>query len=456
VSHIIDNEFYKHVMGTEEMRAVFDPRKQIQSWLEIVTALAKVQADFGIIPDEAAETISANANVDMLDLTTIVAGDPLPSLLQTLRATCSDAGQFVNFGLRDGDVEDTGTMLEIRDAYGIVFRDLKITEDTLRQLAGKHKTMPMAGRSHNQHGPPVTLGFKLAGWAAETRRNMERMKDLHKRLFVGLVEGETDTLEAFGDKSAAVLKGVMAELDLQVLIIGSGSARDHIAEFQNVLGLVAGGIGRIGNEIYQLSRSELFELHEPLGPEYVGSSAMPHKRNAEVSEFVVAQCRIVQQNAALGMQAMICEHERDSRSLLLDQHSIPESCVLLARAMESIKYILADLDISEDNMRRNMGALDGMIFSEALMYYLAPRLGKQTAHDLVLDACMLAHDTHTPIKQILLNDPVASKFVVEQEMDELMDYSKHIGKCPEQVDQVLAFAEAHELNDADYMTSGKT
>jgi len=447
VSHIIDSEFYKRVMGTEEMRAVFDPRKQIQSWLDTVAALAKVQAELGIIPEQAATTIATKANAETLDLSKIVVGEPLSSLLRALREVCGESGQYVGHGVTERDVEDTGTMLEIRDAFGIIFRDLYITEKTLRQLAGKHKMMPMAGRSHNQHGPPVTLGFKLAGWAAETRRNMERMKDLHKRLFVSLNDGETDP-------SDAVLKGVMAELNLNVPVVGSNSARDHIAEFQNTLGLVAGGIGRIGNEIYQLSRSELFELHEPLGPDYVGSSAMPHKRNAEVSEFVVAQCRIVQQNTALGMQAMLCEQGRDS--VLLDRHSIPESCVLLARAMESTKDILADLDIFEDNMRRNMGALDGMIFSEALMYYLAPKLGKQTAHDVVLDACMLAHETRTPVKQVLLNDPVASKIVVEQEMDELMDYSKHIGKCPEQVDQVLAFAEAHEHNDADYLIAGKT
>ncbi len=69
-----------------------------------------------------------------------------------------------------------------------------------------------------------------------------------------------------------------------------------------VLALIAGTVGRIANEIYQLSRTEILEMQEPLGAHYVGSSTMPHKRNAETSEFVVAMTRIVMANASLGLQ----------------------------------------------------------------------------------------------------------------------------------------------------------
>jgi adenylosuccinate lyase len=457
MTHVIDSEFYKHVYATDEMRDVFDPEKRFQRWLDIRSELAFVQAELGIIPAQAADQIVRNCSLTELDVSGVRGDvfDPdnaLASLFNSLKSNCyKEAAEHVHRGFCTRDIIDTGTVLEIKDAYMIILRDLLEIEKILIPMIEKFKSTPMAGRTHKQHGPPITIGFKFAGWVGETRREIERMKDMSKRIFCGSLHGKSGSMLEGGNKAYEAYEALMEKLRLDVSPTGMGSARDRLGEFQIIIGMAAGTIGRIVNEIYELSGSELSELHEPLGHDYVGSSAMPHKRNAEVCAFAVAQCRIVQQNAALGLQSMTVEHESDARALNLDWHNLPETCVLMARVLAATKQTLNGLDVFEDNIMRNLDALDGMLFSEALMFHLAPKIGKQTAHDIILFACKEAHETQTPIKQVLLAHSDVAKVATEADFDEVMVYGKHIGKCVEQSEDVLRIAKSFSVNDHEYL-----
>ena len=457
MTHVIDSEFYKHVYATDEMRDVFDPDRRFQRWLDIRSTLASIQADFGLISKESAKDIAQNSRLVKLDLPVAQGnvfnpGKAVSTLFTSVEQKCAQENRGnINLGVVAQDIIDTAAVLEIKDAYMIVLRDLLEIEEILIPLIEKFKASPMAGRTHKQHGPPITIGFKFAGWAAETRREVERMKDMSKRIFCGTLHGRSGSMLEGGDKAYEIYQALMEKTDLNESPIGLGSSRDTIGEFQVIIGMVAGTIGRIVNEIYESSGSELSELHEPLGRDYVGSSAMPHKRNAEVCAFAVAQCRIIQQNSALGLQSMMVEHEGDTRAQGLDWHNLPETCVLMARVLAAAKQTLNGIDVFEENIMRNLDALDGMLFSEALMFHLAPKIGKQTAHDIILFACKEAHETQTPIKQVLLAHSDVAKVATEADFDEVMVYGKHIGKCVEQSEDVLRIAKSASVNDHEYL-----
>ncbi|MDA9620000.1 lyase family protein [Alphaproteobacteria bacterium] len=453
MTHVIDSEFYKHVYATDEMRDVFDPQKRLQRWLDIQAALTTVQARMGLVPQAEADKIVKCCDLGQLDFSPKSndfggSDQLLSSLMNAVKIECGNsAADHVNFGVCAQDIQDTATVLEIKDAYMIMLRDLLKIESILIPLIEKYKSQPMAGRTHKQHGPPITIGFKFAGFAAEIRREIERMKDMHKRIFCGSLHGVSGTMLEGGAKAYETYEALMDQLGLDVAPARLGSARDNIGEFQVITGMIAGSVGRIVNEIYELSGSELSELHEPLSRTYVGSSAMPHKRNAEVCAFAVAQCRIVQQNTALGLQSMTGEHERDARALNLDLHNLPETCVIMARALAATIQTLDGIDVFEKNITRNLDALDGMLFSEALMFHLAPKIGKQTAHDIILFACKEAHDTQTPIKNVLLAHPKILNVATEADFDGVMVYGKHIGKCVEQSDDVVRISREFSVND---------
>ncbi len=456
MAHIIDSEFYKNGWGTEEMRNVFSDRKRYQRWLDIEIVLAEVQAELGIIPSEAADEIAKKARVELLDIDFVKeglaqTGHSLVPLLRAVQRICDGSlGEYIHYGPTTQDIEDTGMVLEIKDAFRIIFRDLCRLEKAILELADQYKAFPMAGRTHNQQGLPITLGLKFAGWAAETRRDIERMKDTSKRLFVGMLHGGTGTMAGLGEQAYPIIEGVMERLALEVPVTGWGSSRDNFAEYQSLLGIIAGTIGRIANEIYQLSRTEILELQEPLGEHYVGSSTMPHKRNAETSEFVVAMTRVIMNNASLGLQGMIAEHERDTRSWRLDWHSIPESSIMMAKALQACTVVVEGLDINEPRISENLDMLHGMLFSEALMFHLGEKMGKQTAHHLIRDAILAANTGNKTFRELLLEDPEIGANLTKEELDSVMDYTKHIGKSAEQVEAVIALSRKQGVSDTEF------
>src|SRR4030088_543144 len=67
-ARLIDSAQYAHLWSTAELAQLCDERARLQSWLDIVAALARAQARLGIIPVEAAEQISSHARAESLDL----------------------------------------------------------------------------------------------------------------------------------------------------------------------------------------------------------------------------------------------------------------------------------------------------------------------------------------------------------------------------------------------------
>ena len=55
-------------------------------------------------------------------------------------------------------------------------------------------------------------------------------------------------------------------------------------------------------------------------------------------------------------------------------------------------------------MRRNVDALHGLILSEAVMLKLGEHLGRQTAHEVVHEASMLAFEQGRPLADLLVED----------------------------------------------------
>ncbi len=452
--HIIDSPYYRHIYGSEEMSAVFDARRRYQRWLDIEAALARVQAKLGVIPQEAADEISRKTDVALLDEDFIRAqlaatGHSLMPLLKAVHKVCDNGyGEYIHYGPTTQDIEDTGAVLELRDAFRIIAQKLLKTEDILLPLAEKYASLPMAGRTHNQQGLPITLGLKFANWAAEIRRSIERLKDLKKRLFIIMLHGGTGTMAGLGEKAYPTINGLAQELGLDLPPTGWGSARDTFAEYQTVIGIICGTVARICNEIYQLSRSEIGELTESFGEKYVGSSTIAHKQNTERCSMNVAVCRIVMNNASLGLQGMVSEHERDTRSWRLDWHTLAESSVLTARALDTANDALTNLAISEERITTNLDYLRGLLFSEAVMFHLGRKLGKLTAHEVVYEAAMRAQlEEGIDFKTALMENKEVAANVTCAELDELMNYSSHIGTSKGQVRDVIDTAKSMAKTD---------
>ncbi|MXW89831.1 MAG: adenylosuccinate lyase family protein, partial [Acidimicrobiaceae bacterium] len=198
-AHLIDSAVYGHGWSTPESLALFSERARLSRWVRVLKALAAAQADLEIIPAASAALIE-DLDASRLDPAAVGAETRRTShstigLVRELQALLPvEAREHVYYGATVQDITDTAAALEMRDVGTIVWRDLRAVEASLLELAERHRDTPMLGRTHGQPGAPVTFGLKVASWADETARHLERWRQCRPRLVVGQLAGAVGAL----------------------------------------------------------------------------------------------------------------------------------------------------------------------------------------------------------------------------------------------------------------------
>jgi adenylosuccinate lyase len=105
--------------------------------------------------------------------------------------------------------------------------------------------------------------------------------------------------------------------------------------------------------------------------------------------------------------------------------------------LATMKYILAGLEVHADKMRRNLDALGGFLMSERVMFALADKIGKQTAHDVVYHAAMDGFARGVTFEEALAASPQAKDAIEAEELRALFDPTTYVGLAPAIVDRVL-------------------
>jgi adenylosuccinate lyase len=388
VARLTESAQYGHAWSTPELAAIFEERHRLQSWLDILAALARCQADLGLVPAQAADDIAAHARADDLDLSLVAERTRATShstlgLIEGLALLLPERSrEFVYYGITVQDLTDSWFGLVMRDVGALVRADLVRAHAACLALATAHRDLPMAGRTHGQPGSPITFGLKAATWADEIGRSIDRLDEGAPRWSVVQLAGSTGTLAFFGDRGPELRARLAGALGLSDPGVSWTSTRDRVAEFGFVLALVCGALARIGNEVYELARPEIGELAEPSGSAVVGSITMPHKRNPEISEHLDTLARLARASSAVLLEGVVSAHERDGRGWKAEWAALPEVSLLTGRATSLAVALLEGLEVDGAAMRRNLG--EGSRWaSERILVELSGRLGKHRAQALL-------------------------------------------------------------------------
>jgi adenylosuccinate lyase len=312
----------------------------------------------------------------------------------------------------------------------------------LYALAEKHRATPMVGRTHGVQALPITFGHKCAIWLREVSRHRERLTQAEKRVFVGGLVGAVGTMASFGPNAVELEARVMRRLGLDQADISWQPARDRFAEYAGILGLVAATLAKIASEVFNLQRNEVDEVEEPFNAGKVGSSTMPHKRNPSTCETMITVGRTLRYNVAIMQEAMIQVHERDSAIWKMEWKALPEICLGVGVLLKLGTYVLENLVVNAEKMRANLDLLGGLLLSERVMFHLAEKLGKQTAHEVVYEAAMHAQEHGLSLEAALGRDPRLKGALSHNELGALLDPTTYVGLAPELVDRALALTRA--------------
>ena len=441
-AHVTESHIFRDLYRTTEMAAIFDDRQLVQYWLDVEAALARAQAKHGIIPAEAASEISRQAQAQAIDLAdlregTNLVGYPILPLVRQLVTLCNeDAGGYVHWGATTQDIMDTGNVLQLREALLLIDRDLQTLIKILVDIARKHRDTTMAGRTHGQHALPITFGFKVAVWVDELRRHVERFQECRPRLLQCQFAGAAGTLASLEKDGWMVHQALAEALDLSPATIAWHSARDGFAEFVSLCGLLTATLGKMANEIAVMQKTEVAEAAEPFMPGKGSSSTMPQKRNPILCETVSGISRLVAQHVPTMLAAMTPEHERAMGEWHAEWDVLPHTCLLTGAALCHSLVIFDGLVVDTEAMRCNLDLTNGQIVAEAVMMHLGKTIGRQRAHDLVYDACVLANQNGQSLRAILGAQAEVKAVLSEDELDHLLDPANYVGLAPFFVDQI--------------------
>jgi 3-carboxy-cis,cis-muconate cycloisomerase len=434
---------YGDLYGTAEMREIFSLRSRLRAMLDVEVGLARAEARARVIPSTAAEAIARAADVDRLDVPTIVAatqnvGYPVvPLTKQLAKLAGPDAGGYVHWGATTQDILDTATVLQLGRAFAVLDRDLAASIDALAHLARRHRGDVMAGRTHMQQALPITFGYKCALWLAplvDHRARLRRARDDANQLQFG---GAVGTLASLGTRGREVALALGEELGLRVPDSPWHVDRSAFAQAACSLALVCGTLAKFAIDVVLLMQTEIGEASEPYAPGRGGSSAMPQKRNPIASEYILATARGVHALVPVMLQAMAGDHERSSGPWQSEELALSQIFVLASATFSQSLAVARGMTVDIARMRDNLAISRGLIVSESVAMALAERIGQGRAHAIVEKASSLALESHVSLREALLRDEEVASMFDAQTLDTLLDPITYTGEAGAIVDRIV-------------------
>jgi 3-carboxy-cis,cis-muconate cycloisomerase len=419
-------------------------RAWLQAMLDVESALARVCAHRGAIPELAASAIAAVCESERFDLAAlgregVVTGNPVEPLVRALRAALpEEAAQYVHRGATSQDILDTAAMLVAKRTLDPIVSDADGAATVCVQLAERHRGTLMLGRTVLQQALPVTFGLKAAGWLVAIESARGNLVATAEWALAAQLGGAVGTLAAFGEGGPAVAGALARELDLAEPALPWHTDRVRPASLASALAVLAGALGKVARDVTLLAQNELAEVREGAADGRGRSSTMPHKRNPVAAVAVLACAGRAPGLAATMQAAMVQEHERAAGAWQTEWEAWSDLLRVAASAALAAREMLEGLEIDGARMRSNLGVAGDMVMAESVVSALADRLGWWGAQELVAAAAERAVEAGVALRKVLLETPELADALDARALDAALAPESYLGAASDFVDRALA------------------
>lgn len=432
--------------GRKELKEIFGEAKRLQYLLDVEAALARAHAKVGNIPKSAADEITKKAStkyvtVDRVKKIEAETKHDIIAVTRALAEVCSgNAGKYIHLGATSYDIVDTANALQFAESTEYIRKGLKELRNTFVGLAKKHKKTIMVGRTHGQHTIPITFGLKMAAYAMEVDRHMERIFECKCRLLVGKLSGAVGTGAALGENSLKLQEEMLKELKLGTEDVATQIVcRDRYNELLGVLCNIATSMEKFATEVRNLQRDEIGEVAEAFeAKRQVGSSTMPHKRNPITCEQICGLARVVRGFIIPTYENSIQWHERDLCNSASERFTIPHSIILTDWIVYQTNNVFKNMAVFPDCMKKNLEISKGLPMAESLMTKLISKgMGRGEAHELMRKTSMKAVSQNKSLKEAFLEENKRLKLLTEKEINEALKPENYLGSTEKIIDKVI-------------------
>jgi adenylosuccinate lyase len=405
-----------------EMGRIWSEQNTFQKWLDVEILAAEALSRSGQVPKAALDRIRKKARFDVKRIREIEAEvkHEIIAFLSSVAESIGDDARFLHVGMTSSDVMDTALAIQFKEASAILMQDVRELKRVLRRQAQKYKWTVMIGRTHGIHAEPITFGLKFALWYQEMARNLSRLEKATDDICVGQISGAVGTFAQISPKVEAYVcrKSGLKPAPVSNQII----QRDRHAYYFATLAVIASSLEKIAVEIRHLQRTEVQEAEEPFTAGQKGSSAMPHKRNPILSENVSGLARLMRSYASAAMENVALWHERDISHSSVERVIGPDATIVLDFMLRRMTYVLGNLCVYPENMKRNLEKSGGAVFSQRVLLALVDKgIARDTAYRIVQRHALKVGKQGGDLKRELLEDAEIRRFVSPEEMEAIWD-----------------------------------
>ena len=195
-----------------------------------------------------------------------------------------ELGGRLRAGRSRNDQIATSVRLYLRRALRSLVGDLAEVIGALHAQASANITMVIPGRTHLQTAQPVLLAHHLAAHAWPLVRDLDRIRDLDRRLSVSPYGSAALAGTSLGLDPELVAADLGLEGGSVANSIDGTSARDVVAETAYVLAQITVDLSRLSEDVILWCTPE-FGLARLADAWSTGSSIMPQKKNPDVAEL---------------------------------------------------------------------------------------------------------------------------------------------------------------------------
>ena len=423
-----------------EIGGLWTEEAKYRAWLEVELAVCRARAELGEIPSEEVEELAGKADFTVERIHEIEAEtnhDVIAFVSAVAETVDSPVSRHFHFGLTSSDVLDTAGALQLRDALDLIRDEARGLAVLLCEMALEHRETVMVGRTHGVHAEPTVLGHKLAVWAFEMERNLDRLSHAREIAAVGKISGAVGTYANVDPKIEA--------LTCEALGLASEPAstqivqRDRHADVLSALAILASTIEKIALEVRGAQRTEVRELSEPFGRGQKGSSAMPHKKNPILSERLCGMARLMRGFAGVGFENNALWQERDISHSSAERVVLPDATILAFYMLRSTGRLMRGLQVHKDRMLENLNLGGGIVYSgRVLLALVEAGMNRDEAYGVVQGAAMQAWEGEGSFRE-MLEEKVEVRELLGENLADLFDPAyaiRNLGVVFERVEEL--------------------
>ena len=440
--------------ASEYMLKLFSADTRYGTWRRLWLSLARAERELGL-PITEEQIAELEAHLDDIDYACVSSREKevrhdVMAHIYAYGIVAPSAAGIIHLGATSCYVTDNADLIIYRDALRYIRSELLLVIKNLSQFAQKYKDTPTLGYTHYQPAQLVTVGKRATLWIQDFVSDLSEIDFAIQNIKLLGCRGTTGTEASFvelfdGDNSKIDAMNALICKDFGFdgcfCVAGQTYPRKVDSRILNALSSVAQSAYKMANDIRLLQHDR--QLEEPFEKNQIGSSAMAYKRNPMRCERICSLSRYLMADAMNAqMTASVQWLERTLDDSANRRISLPEAFLCADAVIRICQNVTDGLCVNEKIVEKSVKEYLPFIATENLMMEAVKRGGnRQEIHEIIRRCSMEATERMKNGEPCDLISRLADESafgMTENEIEALLEPSKYIGRCPEQVESFLA------------------